>query len=373
MWLIKPTRVQGREKTKRIAARGRWIERVFGFEYTPFEMHQIEEFNRAKNAKLVEISGFVSWIDRTKFLLLPTKTTNSIYFICKVTDGLDFPANHQYVYCKGRWKYDLAGQSAYKILVAENIASDEPDHSQFISDIKSSDFQGNLFENWSNIDSIQPDFLIRYFVSSPSLPNRVGGITVSLFSPPRELKIIRFLYNDLVMFIAPELLGSKKMIFDVPELKKSHRLLPFQWSEKTLDFEKITKNTEGFLSRKPDQGTVEQSIALLSKKHKPENFESLGLVNSDYPITVEEHAGRRRRNISPHTDLRMTQFLVAAHMNSPSIDLKTQDESLVYVRNEIQKFADTKKDLISQLLGPNKMLNLDFNGKPASILNLAIS
>ena len=361
----------GREEKKQVSLRGRWIEREFGFEYTPFERKQIEEFSKSKKKDLVELSGFVSWIDRTQFLLLPTRTTQSNYIICEAIEGLNFPPNNSYISCKGRWKYGGKLDSLYKILVIEDAKLDIPDYKKFSSDMKASDFQGNLFENWTNIDSTQQNFLSQYFISSPSLPSRAGGITVSLFNPRRQSKLVRSLNLDLRRSIAPELLGTKKMIFDIPELNKKHRLLPFDWSEEVSDFEKISDNTQQSLFRKNTAGNLEQSISLLSKKHKPQTLDSFGLVKSDYPIVIEEHV--ERKNHSIYADLKMTQFIVAAHMNTPSIEQKTYDESLTHARNEIKKFIDTKSHLTTHLLGYDKMFNLDYNGKPSSILNLAIS
>ena len=370
MWAVKSARKQTRKETSETIAKGRLIERLFGFEYTAFEKQQINEFNNAKNADMVELSGYVSWIDRTRFLLLPTRTTNSIYIICKAANELKFPPNHKYVHCKGRWKYERGVQSVYKGLVIESIKSDKPDHNKFSPDIKSSDFVGNLFENWINVDPIQQNFLAQYFVSSPPSPRRVGGFTTSLFSAPRELKVARTLYRDLRTSVAPELLGSKKPIFEIPELKRSHELRLFEWNETSSDFEELSQNTRESLNRKPNHSFSERSIALLSNRHKPKDFQSLGLVKSDYPITIEEYVERRG---SPYTSLKMTQFLIAAHLNSPSIEQKIYDDALVHARKEIKKFTEAKGDLAAHLLGPNKMLNLDFDGKPSSILNLAVS
>ena len=361
----------GKEEAKKISLRGRWIEREFGFEYTPFEIKQIEEFSKAKKMDLVEIYGFVSWIDRTKFLLLPTRTTNSGYIICEGIDGMDFPPNNQYISCKGKWKYSGTAQSIYKILAVEDIQLDKPDYKKLNSDIKPSEFQGNLFENWTNIDPIQQNFLTQYFISSPSLPRRRGGITVSLFNPPRQTRLVKSLNSDLRRSIAPELLGTKQMIFDIPELKHKHRLLPFDWTEEVSDFENISQNTYDLLNRNTHVNDLEQSISLLSQKHQPNNFDSFGLIKSDYPIVIEEHVERKSHSL--YADLKMTQFIVAAHMNSPSIEQKIYDESLSHARNAIKKFVDTKSHLATQLLGHDKMLNLDFDGKPTSILNLAIS
>lgn len=365
MWL----NISPKKQKKAIIARGRLIEREFGFEYTPFEMQQIKKFDNAKKTDLVEIDGFVSWLDRRKFLLLPTRTTNAIHIICRTIDGLNLPANNQFVHCKGRWKHAL-GKSVYKILVVDDIYPAKPEYGQLRSDINSSEFQKSLFENWRNIDSIQQNFLTQYFISSPPLPNRMGGITVSLFNAPRELKVAKALYKDLRMSVAPELLGSKKMTFDIPELARKHELVRFNWREKSSDFENISKSVQNSLRRRPSQNVFEQSIALLSQKHKPENFESLGLAKSDYPVTLEEHVERKG---SPYISLKTTQFLIATHLNSPSIELKTHDESLPYVRDEIKKFVDVKNDLAPEFFGTGKMLDLDFNGKPMSILNLAIS
>jgi len=364
-WLLK------KEESKIISLRGRWIEREFGFEYTPFEINQIKEFDKAKKTESVELYGFVSWIDRTRFLLLPTRTTNSVYIICEGIEGLGFPPNNQYISCKGKWKTVGTIKSLYKVLVVDDIQLDRPDYKKFTSDIKPSEFQGNLFENWTNIDPVQQNFLSQYFISSPSLPKRKGGITVSMFNPPRQSRLVRRLNSDLRRSIAPELLGTKKMIFDIPELNKKHRLLPFDWTEEISDFENISENTQELMKRNKNVDNLEQSISLLSKKHQPNDFDSFGLVKSDYPIVIEEHV--ERKNSSLYTDLKMTQFIVASQMNSPSIEQKIYDEALSYTRKAIKEFADTKTHLASQLLGHDKLFDLDFNGKPTSILNLAIS
>ena len=364
-WLLKE------QQNKAISAKSRWIDRVFGFEYTKFEREQIKAFSDARRDALVEIYGFVSWIDRTKFLLLPTRTTNSTYIICQAIDGLVFPPNNQYVSCKGKWGHDIHLGSFYRKLIVEDIHLDTPDYKRFTSDIKASDFQGQLFENWANIDPTQQNLLAQYFISSPSLPSRVGGITVSMFNPRRQNRLVGILNSDLRRSIAPELLGTKKMTFDVPELNKTHRLFEFGWNEKISDYEKISENTQKLLNRDTNVINFEQSISLLSTKHQPNNFDSIGLVKSDYPIVIEEHVEKRRN--STHTDLGMSQFIVASHMNTPSIEQKTYDAALNYTRKEISEFVDTKTQLSTELLGHDKMLDLNFNGKPTSILNLAIS
>src|SRR5690242_1837367 len=82
----------------------RFLDREFGVEYTHFENEQIRKFDEARKKSIVEITGYVSWIDQKRFLLTPAKTTASLYFICEINEGIEYPSDNQYVYCKGTWK-----------------------------------------------------------------------------------------------------------------------------------------------------------------------------------------------------------------------------------------------------------------------------
>lgn len=365
-WFLPP------EETKIRTIRGRLVDRLFGIEYTEFEKQQIKEFSIAHKKPLVELTGFVSWIDRTRFLLLPTRTTNCIYFICSHIEGVDFPPNNQYIVCKGKWqkavKFD---NSFYNMLLVEDIQLAKPDFGVVKSDVSQKDFEGSMFEGWTNIDSITQNLLAQNYVSSPSTPTRTGGITLSLFNHPRQRRLVNLLHADMKRSIAPEILGTKSPIFEILELDKKHKLLPFTWKETVSDFDSITKTTEMVMQRIPNKVNYEHSVSLLSQKQAPTDFDSLGLVKSDYPIVIEDHVERKRHGI--YTDIEATQFMIATHLNAPTIDTDVYDKGVEHVRNEIKKFAETKSYLSQNILGHNNMLNLDIDGKPLSAITLAIS
>ncbi len=360
------------EETKIRTIRGRLVDRLFGIEYTEFEKQQIKEFSIARKKPLVELSGFVSWIDRTRFLLLPTRTTNCICFICTHLEGVDFPPNNQYIVCKGKWQIAVkSDNSFYKMLLVEDIQLTKPDFGVISPDVSLKDFEGSMFEGWTNIDSITQNLLAQNYVSSPSTPTRTGGITLSLFNHPRQRQLVNLLHADMKRSIAPEIFGTKSPIFDILELDIKHKLLSFPWKETISDFDSITKTTETVMQRIPNKENYEHSVSLLSQKQAPRDLDSIGLVKSDYPIVIEDYVERKRHSI--YTDLKATQFMIATHMNAPTIDTDVYDKGVEHVRNEIKKFAETKNFLSKNILGHNNMLNLDIDGKPLSAITLTIS
>ena len=360
----------GREESKKSYIRGRLIDREFGVEYTKFEWQQIQEFAKARNQDRIEISGFVSWIDKTKFLLLPTRTTSCIFFICKY-EGLT-PPNNQYIACKGKKEVAVKkdDNSFYPILMVEDFKLEKPDFGKIKSDISQKDFQENMFEGWSNVDPVIQNLIAQNFVSSPSTATRMGGFTLSMFNHPRQRRLVNLLKRDIRLSIAPEILGTKKPSFDVYDLGIKHSLVPFDWKETIANYDTISNKTEIKLNRVP-KSTQEHSFSLLSQKQSPMNLESNGLVKSDYPIVIEEHVERKRNSLT--ADLKATQFLIASHLNTPSIELSVVKKSINYVQKEIKKFVETKNFIAKKILTHNQMLNLDVDGRPMSAIMLAIS
>lgn len=359
------------QKSKLKHMRARYVDRLFGIEYTRFENQQIQEFDKARKSTLVEITGFVSWLDNTKFLLLPTRTTNSLYFICKVQDGLQLPDNNQYVSINGKWQHSVESKnhSIYKILIAESIQSVKPDFGIVNPDISQKDFEQNLFDGWINIDPIIQNLIAQSYVSSPTTPKRVGGLTLSLFNPPRKQRLVNLLHSDLKRLIPAELYGNKPAVFDVYELGLKHTLPPFNWSEKVADIDEPSNTISPLLERIPCT-TEEYSISLLSQGSVPRSFESIGFVKSDYPIILEDHI--ERRSNSYYTGPEVTKFLIAAQMNSPTISQDVVEKSIEHSRMELKKLVETKETL-TKMIGHNQFLDLGIDGKPLSILNLAVS
>lgn len=366
-WIIPP------EEHKLRTIRGRLVDRLFGIEYTKFEIQKIQEFDKARKVPLVEITGFVSWIDRKRFLLLPTKTTNCIWFICEAIEDVNFPPNNQYISIKGKWsvRSDKSQNSFYKVLVVEDIQLTIDDIGIIKPDISQKDFEGHLFDGWSNLDGITKNFLAQNYVSSPAQPSRTGGFTISLFNHPRIRKMVNLLHSDIKRSIAPELLGTKPSIFEILELHQKHRLPSFSWKETVSNFEGYDDTVGKLMKRNPTHAGLEHSISLLSQKQTPKTLESEGLVKSDFPIVIEDHVERKRHPIS--TDLQITSFIIATHMNAPSIDIRNHDEGIRQFRSKLEKFVDTKDYLAKNILGHEQLFDLGQSGKPSSIINMTLS
>lgn len=353
--------------------RARLVDRLFGVEYTSFENRQIQNFDQIKkNSNLVEISGFVSWIDKKQFLLLPTKTTAYPYIICEIETGIAFPNDNQYVVLKGKWKYNIDLKKsliANKILIVDDIVPVQPDFGIISPDIDRIDFEQNLFDGWINIDPLTQNFIAQSLISSPTTPLRAGGLTTSLFNHPRQQRLVNLLHSDIKRSIARELYDNAGMSFDVYELGIKHKFSPFNWSNRVSDLENLSSTVSTLLDRVPN-GTKEYSISLLSQEPAPQDLQSRGLVKSDYPILMEENAERKHNRY--YASPEVTKYLITVQMNSPEMSIKVYDESIRLASLELQALAETK-EYLTRATGHNQFLDLGVNGKPLSILNLAIS
>ncbi|MDE2589942.1 MAG: hypothetical protein KGL95_09805, partial [Patescibacteria group bacterium] len=324
------------EKPQYRYTKTRFIDREFGVEYTKFENEQMRHFMEERKKTVVEITGYVSWIKGNRFLLLPTKTVSNVYFICEMSMGVDFPDNNQYVSCKGSWKYSLQSKTTtfgYQILVVEEIQKSKPDFGMIKPDITHKDFVKILFDRWINIDEKTQNLIAQTLISSPTMPDRAGGLTLSLFNLTKE-KLTNVFREDIRRFLPSEIRRNKPFLFDVRELGTKHTLPSFGWSEHISNFVNISSEINTKLNRTPISND-EYSISLLSDDHAPHDFSSEGLSKSDYPIILEEHLERKLG--SYYTDPEIFKFFISAHMLFPSVSKEIYRQSLEYSRKEIMK------------------------------------
>lgn len=348
------------------------VDRMFEAQYTKFEFQQIREFSLSRKKAEVEISGYVSWYDKQYFILLPAKTTSSKYIICKLSEGLQYPANNQYVTCKGKWQYELESRKSrfgYNVLMVENMIPTKPEIDALKPDISQKDFEQIVFENWINIDETSQNFIAQGLVSSPTTLTRAGGLTLSLFRLPAQRSLSDLLKSDLRRSIPPEIYQDRPSFFEIREFGIQHKMPSYGWSEIMGDFDAIPKNFNFKLSRIPTTNE-EYSISLFSQKSMPDDLNSQALVKSDYPIVLDELI-ERRKNISD-PDPEIYKYLISVHMSSPTVSTKTFKETMDYSREELKNFAEVN-EFLSKYMGRNAFLDLSVNGKPLSVMNFALS
>lgn len=359
------------EKPQYRYTKTRFIDREFGVEYTKFENEQMRHFSEERKKSVVEVTGYVSWVDARQFLLLPTKTVNSIYFICEVSEGIEFPDNNQYVSCKGTWRYSLQSKKSafgYPILVVEEIQKSQPDFGMIKPDITHKDFVEILFERWINVDEKTQNLIAQTLVSSPTMQDRAGGLTLSLFNLAKE-RTTDIFRADMKRFIPLEIRRDKPLVFNVRELGIKHALPSFGWSDYASNFNSIPSEINNKLSRIPISND-EYSISLFSDNNAPHDFNSEGLTKSDYPIILEEHL--ERKSGSYYTDPEIFKFFISAHMSFPSVSKEIYQQSIEYSRKEILKKI-SNDEILAKYSGGNQLLDLGMHGRPTSILNLATS
>ena len=348
------------------------IDRMFEVQYTKFEFQQITEFNLSRKKSEVEISGYVSWYDKQYFLLLPAKTTSSKYVICKVSEELQYPANNQYVTCKGKWQYELESRKSrfgYNVLMVENIVPTKPEIDALKPDISQKDFEQIIFENWMNIDETSQNLIAQGLVSSPTTSTRAGGLTLSLFRLPAQRSLSDLLKSDLRRSIPPEIYQDRPSFFEIREFGAQHKMPSYGWSEIMGDFDEVPKSFNSKLARIPD-ANEEYSISLFSQKSMPDDLNSQASVKSDYPIVLEELIERRKNLSDP--DPEIYKYLISVHMSSPTVSTKTFKETIDYSREELKNLAEVN-EFLSKYMGHNAFLDLSIDGKPLSVLNFALS
>lgn len=363
------------EKPQYRYTKSRFIDREFGVEFTKFENEQMRHFMEERKKPIVEITGYVSWLDDGhRFLLLPTKTVSNVYFICEVSTGVDFPDNNQYVSCKGLWKYSLQSKKTafgYQILVVEEIQKSNPDFGIIQPDITYKDFVEILFERWSNVDENTQSLIAQSLVSSPTNFERAGGFTLSYFSLAKERSAILFA-SDLQRFVPSELLKNKPLPIDVRELGLKSHLPSFGWEGVGLN-DNFDKSAENQFITKLNRVPIskdEYSISFFSSKSAPADFNSTSLGKSDYPVIFEEHSERKHR--SYYTSPEIYKFMIATHMSSPEVNVDVYRKGQEISRDALLKKIKTDETL-SKFSGNDKLLDLGVRGRPLSIINLAIS
>ena len=88
-------------------------KRDTGALWLPFERKKITEFTKVKPHQKISISGYVKWISRWTFALVPTLFSNQIHLICKnYTD--DRPPENSYITVSGIAKFDKLRPKTYR-------------------------------------------------------------------------------------------------------------------------------------------------------------------------------------------------------------------------------------------------------------------
>lgn len=347
----------------------RFFEREHGIEFTKFEFDQIKKLATARKQANPEISGYVVWSRPPYFLLIPTTTTANASIVCKVEDGLSYPDLNQFSTIHGSWQHEIIKGKPVQVLVVEDIERTKEDFGKIKPDISPKDFVETLFEKWRNIRGTTKALIAQDFVSSPtSAAERTGGFTLTLASYSKSNALSIFL-GDLNRFIPKDFTKNKSLSFKVPELGITANLPKFGWDDNVANVEKIPKTIDEKLDRMP-KNMDECSITLLQKTMGPFNFDSRGLVKSDYPIVLEEHVERTR--VSYDVDPEIYKFILTTRMSTPTVSLDIFNQGLEKNRKELSKLSETF-DSFSQRIGNEQFLDLGYRGKPLSIHNLALS
>ena len=347
----------------------RFFEREHGIEFTKFEFEQIKKLATARKQENPEITGYVVWSRPPYFLLIPTTTTSNASIICKVEDGLSYPDLNQFSTIRGIWQHEIIRGKPAQVLVIKDIEKTKEDFGKIKPDISSKDFVEILFEKWRNIRGTTKALIAQDFVSSPtSTAERTGGFTLTIASYSKSNALSMFL-GDLNRFIPNDFTKNKSLSFKIPELGITTNLPKFGWDDNIANVEKISEVLDKKLDRIP-KNMDECSITLLQRTMGPFNFDSRGLIKSDYPIVLEEHVERIRKSYD--VDPEIYKFILTTRMSSPTVSHNLLKQGLEKNATKLNKISNTFETL-SQRTGNEQFLDLGHKGKPLSIHNLALS
>ena len=347
----------------------RFFEREHGIEFTKLEFEQMKKFRESRKHDRVEITGCVVWSKPPYFLQTPTSTTANASIVCKVEDGLPYPDLNQYSTIRGSWIHDIIQNKLVKVLLVTDIDKTRHDFGKIKPDISPKDFSGIMFENWRNVSDATKTLIAHDFIGSPTFAaQRTGGFTLTLASYSKSNALSMFL-DDLNRFIPDDFTKNRSLSFKIPELGVMANLPKFGWDSNVANVEKIPKNINVKLERIP-KNLDECSITLLQKTMGPFNFDSRGLVKSDYPLILEEHVERTR--VVYDVDPEIYKFVIATRLSTPTVSLDTYNQGMKKNRERLDKMSETFETL-STRTGDGQFLDLGYKGKPLSIHNLALS
>lgn len=351
-------------------------QRESGALWLSFERNRINEFAQVKPNQKVSISGYVKWISKSIFALVPTMFSNQIYLIC-VNYTNDRPAENSYITISGSSKLDklrpkkLRPQSNYYegtllIEVYDWICA-KPKFEIPKTNLNYKDFKTELTARIEGLEPQIRDFLAFTAISSPMFYENVGGLNLTMYDSTK-LGLPRSVVKELKTVI-PEDIGNLHKI----ETDYGRFGMRYKYSFLTKDADiPLSKQTETLLFHKQSKlmpEISETSLAMFSAKDKPITIEDPPCCASDIPTVVPETTSIIRGKVGID-QFDAFNFLMASHMKTPVIS--ELDTSLAGISKKLEKLS-YDYDLEPKHLTQYGFLNANYNARPTSILRSCLA
>ena len=351
-------------------------KRETGSLWLSFEREKIIEFSKIKPNEKVSITGYVKWINRSTFALIPTLFSNQIILIC-INYTEERPTENAFIRISGKAKLEKLRPSKYQThsnYYTANMIIEVFDWIYSKSDIKIpksnltyEDFKTNLT---SRIEGLEPkirDFLSFTAISSPAFYQNLGGVNMALYDSTKT-GLPKKVLTELSQTI-PEDIGKLNTI----RTDYGRFAMRYKYSFQTDDADKtLSKQIKNRLNHKPSWGIPEYSetsLALFSSKDKPKTIEDPVFLVSDIPTVVPENTFINKSKYGMD-QIDAFKFLVINHMKTPIIPEINPAQSII--SNKLEKLAEDF-DLDPTHISRYGFLNANYNAKPTSILRSCLS
>ena len=347
----------------------KWFwERELGF--TTLEKISIQKFYQQIRSKEPILYGYVHSFGRDRLILTPLPWLYQVTQLCYNSTEKS-PADGAYVRIEGYWKRQMTSQNPLSfedVFVIEAWTEESEEIEHYKPRIKFNDFIDLLFSHWENLSSDVKYAGALSIISSPTILSSVGGIHSSFFSTKRTKKpSVRFV-KFLKTMAAPLTTPRRTVVV------KSRKISLMYPVELVVSTGHLTKQTERYLLRKGVSNLRQEvSVAFGSPKtasgiitEDPEKFNIV--KNTDFPvlIDVDAHKARNPEFIDPDA----LEFMLLAHTLKPQISSEIIENAIREIQSYFVK-AIEDFDVMNKapvLLG---MLNLNFEGRPLSIIRIA--
>jgi hypothetical protein len=351
--------------------RVKFWQRESGALWLSFERDRINEFAQIKPNQKISISGYVNWIAKSVFALVPTMFSNQIYLIC-INYTSDNPAENSYITVSGYSKLDklrpkkMRPQSNYfegnLIIEVHDWISAKPDFEIPKTNLNYKDFKTELTTRIEGLEPNIRDFLAFTAVSSPAFYENVGGLNLTMYDSTK-LGLPRLLVKELKTVIPQDIGRLHRIATDYGSFGMRYKYI---FSSENADVP-LSKKTETLLFHhhpKTMPEYTETSLALYSAKNKPMTIEDPACCATDVPTVVPENTSIVKGKIGID-QIDAFQFLISSHMKTPVIT--KLDTSLSLISERLEKLCQDY-DLEPTHLTQYGFLNSNYNAKPTSVL-----
>ncbi len=355
----------------------RLLERVYGPEFASWEIKRLHDFKKRKDDRDKILLGYCTNPTDESFVLIPLPHLTQTYIDCQC-HGITLPPENAFIQIEGGWrphgrkKHNTWGTGW--VFVVENIKLKKDQYLKLVKpEISYDDFEASLFNGWLDMDPLVKGYLARELISSPPIMNRVGGIANSLYNASPSKKAAIQLQRGLQLMLPRDLFTPKRKTFKT--LLRSHHIKPYSWYLVTSNSGRRLSilTRERLLHGTTFGGYSEISVGLGNEGKQPTSFSSPPVAGADVVTILNEEASLGMAGRIVFDDpFAITKYVLTMQAFQPIIDERVLSLSWNYLEDKLNSIPE-EYDLNPEILADNAFLNINYWGRPASIIRLSLS